>query len=376
MSQGLHHVDDFTAGSSQHQVLQRHRQKSQAAATERQSPGGGLAEYYSEGETRIPSWLVIGDKQRHRDSDRPQRSQRSTAATPTPTSPRAGSMTAEPPTATAVAQFTDKSVHGFDLTFAAPKSVSLIRALTDDVAEKVLATAHTAAVHAAMEYLHRHAGYTRVHNPITGNKDLQRLPGLVAIAYQHETSRCGDPHLHTHVIVPNRQPRRRRPAGVARLQKPVPRGQSRRHHLPGHPAPPAARRARLRIQPRRPAHRDGRDRRRRPATASKRGRSAPPGCANGRATTSSSSTANPPPRNWPPRRRPPGPPSPNRCRGPTSKQQWRADARGLTSGPRRALSRRAPNAAHSARRTRRGRASPRWRRTSTSPRSPAPTWSN
>jgi conjugative relaxase-like TrwC/TraI family protein len=30
---------------------------------------------------------------------------------------------------------------------------------------------------------------------------------LVAIAYQHETSRCGDPHLHTHVLVPNRQAR-------------------------------------------------------------------------------------------------------------------------------------------------------------------------
>lgn len=29
----------------------------------------------------------------------------------------------------------------------------------------------------------------------------------MAIAYQHETSRCGDPHLHTHVIVPNRQAR-------------------------------------------------------------------------------------------------------------------------------------------------------------------------
>ena len=69
-------------------------------------------------------------------------------------------------------------MHGFDLTFSAPKSVSLIRALTDDVAEKVLAAAHTSAVRAAMEYLHRHAGYTRVHNPITGNKDLQRLPGL------------------------------------------------------------------------------------------------------------------------------------------------------------------------------------------------------
>src|SRR5262249_30346419 len=113
-------------------------------------------------------------------------------------------------------EFTETSVHGFDLTFSAPKSVSLIRALTDDVAEKVLATAHTRAVHAAMQYLHRHAarqssprhaGYTRVHNPHSGNKDLQRLPGMVAIAYQHETSRCGDPHLHTHVIVPNRQPR-------------------------------------------------------------------------------------------------------------------------------------------------------------------------
>ena len=34
-----------------------------------------------------------------------------------------------------------------------------------------------------------------------------RLPGLVAIGYQHETSRTGDPHLHTHVIVPNRQAR-------------------------------------------------------------------------------------------------------------------------------------------------------------------------
>ena len=53
----------------------------------------------------------------------------------------------------------------------------------------------------------RNAGYTRVHNPVSGEKDLVRLPGVVAIAYQHETSRAGDPHLHTHVLVPNRQAR-------------------------------------------------------------------------------------------------------------------------------------------------------------------------
>ncbi len=120
---------------------------------------------------------------------------------------RAGSMTASPPTAPSGRAFRKGSVHGFDLTFAAPKSVSLLRALTDDIGEKVMGHAHVKAVEAAMAYLHDHAGYTRVHNPVTGRKDLVRLPGLVAIAYQHETSRCGDPHLHTHVIVPNRQAR-------------------------------------------------------------------------------------------------------------------------------------------------------------------------
>jgi conjugative relaxase-like TrwC/TraI family protein len=177
------------------------------AAMDRQKANGGLAEYYSEGETRVPTWLVVGDK---------EALSRTTGLTDAEL--QGGDADTEDarvwlddgraPNGAEGRAFTDKSIHGFDLTFAAPKSVSLIRALTDDIAEKVLATAHTKAVQAAMDYLHRHAGYTRVHNPITKSKDLQRLPGLVAIAYQHETSRCGDPHLHTHVIVPNRQPRR------------------------------------------------------------------------------------------------------------------------------------------------------------------------
>jgi conjugative relaxase-like TrwC/TraI family protein len=104
--------------------------------------------------------------------------------------------------------FGQRGVHGFDLTLCAPKSVSLVRALrTDDVMAKAIADAHTTALAEAMEYLAAHAGYTRVHNPRTGEKDMVRLPGLTAIAYQHETSRCGDPHLHTHVVVPNRQAR-------------------------------------------------------------------------------------------------------------------------------------------------------------------------
>jgi conjugative relaxase-like TrwC/TraI family protein len=169
--------------------------------------GGGLAEYYSEGETRAPVWVCVGDTE--------------TAAALVGLSPseRAGG----PADMDAVARwlddgiapngahgraFTERSAHGFDLTFSAPKSVSLIRALGgDDVIAKAVEQAHNYAVGEALEYLHQHAGYTRVHNPDTGYKDLVRLPGLVMAAYQHETSREGDPHLHTHVLLPNRQAR-------------------------------------------------------------------------------------------------------------------------------------------------------------------------
>ena len=177
------------------------------AAMDRQQANGGLAEYYSEGETRIPTWLVVGDKQliSHATGLTDAELEGGDANTD---DVRIWLDDGQSPNGKASREFTDNSVHGFDLTFAAPKSVSLIRALTDDIAEKVLATAHTRAVAAAMAYLQQHAGYTRVYNRVTGNRDLQRLPGLVAIAYQHETSRCGDPHLHTHLIVPNRQPRR------------------------------------------------------------------------------------------------------------------------------------------------------------------------
>jgi conjugative relaxase-like TrwC/TraI family protein len=169
--------------------------------------GGGLGEYYSAHETRTPVWLLAGDTR--------------TVAT------LVGLTDAERADGAADAQlvarwlddgiapngahgrsFGECGVHGFDLTFCSPKSVSLVRALrTDDVVAKAIADAHTTALSEAMEYLAAHAGYTRVHSPRTGEKDLVRLPGLAAVAYQHETSRCGDPHLHTHVIVPNRQPR-------------------------------------------------------------------------------------------------------------------------------------------------------------------------
>ncbi|MGY4647676.1 MobF family relaxase [Mycobacterium sp. URHB0021] len=177
------------------------------AAADRQKAGGGLGEYYSEAETRAPVWMLAGD------------TGKAAALTGLSASDRAGGVAdldvvehwivdgSAPNRATGRA-FGERSNHGFDLVFCAPKSVSLARAVGgDEVLSKAIAEAHRVAVAEALEYLHSHAGYTRVHNPITGMKDLVRLPGLVTAAYQHETSRAGDPHLHTHVLLPNRQAR-------------------------------------------------------------------------------------------------------------------------------------------------------------------------
>jgi conjugative relaxase-like TrwC/TraI family protein len=177
------------------------------AAADLQRSNGGLGEYYSERDTRTPVWLLAGD------------TRRVAVLTGLTDAQRAGGEADAAlvarwlddgigPNGAHGRSFRNRGVHGFDLTFCAPKSVSLLRALrADDVVAKGIAQAHTAALGEAMEYLARHAGYTRMHNPVTGEKNLVRLPGLVAVAYQHETSRCGDPHLHTHVVVPNRQAR-------------------------------------------------------------------------------------------------------------------------------------------------------------------------
>ena len=85
-------------------------------------------------------------------------------------------------------------MHGLDLTFCAPKSVSLVRALRgdDDVLSKAIANAHSAAIAEAMEYLTAHAGYTRIHNPLTPCEIISAGHGLVGhIAAAEDTVPCG-----------------------------------------------------------------------------------------------------------------------------------------------------------------------------------------
>ncbi len=93
-----------------------------------------------------------------------------------------------------------RRVPGFDATFSAPKSVSLLYALGDIETRAAAVAAHEAAVDAALGYLERHAAKGR-----RGHGGIVQVEtgGFVAAAFRHRTSRLGDPQLHTHVLIAN-----------------------------------------------------------------------------------------------------------------------------------------------------------------------------
>lgn len=91
-------------------------------------------------------------------------------------------------------------VPGFDLTFSAPKSVSLTWALGGEGAGAEVAAAHRASVAAALDYMQRQACWTRRGH---GGHEFVRGNGFLAAAYLHRSSRACDPQLHTHVLVAN-----------------------------------------------------------------------------------------------------------------------------------------------------------------------------
>ena len=89
---------------------------------------------------------------------------------------------------------------GFDLTFSAPKSVSLLGALGPEDVGAEVADAHHRAVEAAVAYLEEQAAFLR-----RGINGIERVAatGLVAASFTHCSSRAGDPALHSHVLVAN-----------------------------------------------------------------------------------------------------------------------------------------------------------------------------
>ena len=89
---------------------------------------------------------------------------------------------------------------GRDLTFSAPKSVSLAALVGGD---KRVVEAHDRAVAATLAWVEKHAAETRMKSPETGAMARVGNQKIVAGTFRHDTSRNLDPQLHTHAVLAN-----------------------------------------------------------------------------------------------------------------------------------------------------------------------------
>ncbi|HEX4081509.1 MAG TPA: MobF family relaxase, partial [Acidimicrobiales bacterium] len=93
------------------------------------------------------------------------------------------------------------TVAGYDLTFAAPKSVSVLLALAGPDAAAAVEVAHDVAVDRAVGYVDRRA--LAVRRGDADERVVVPTDGAIGAAFTHRVSRALDPHLHTHVVVAN-----------------------------------------------------------------------------------------------------------------------------------------------------------------------------
>ena len=95
-----------------------------------------------------------------------------------------------------------KIVHrpGRDLTFSAPKSVSLAALVGGD---SRIVEAHDRAVAATLDWVEKNTAETRMKDPDTGNMVRAGGQKIVAATFRHDTSRNLDPQLHTHAVLAN-----------------------------------------------------------------------------------------------------------------------------------------------------------------------------
>ncbi|MCY3830197.1 MAG: relaxase domain-containing protein [Rhodospirillaceae bacterium] len=89
---------------------------------------------------------------------------------------------------------------GRDLTFSAPKSVSLAALVGGD---RRIVEAHDRAVGRALDWFERSAAETRTQDPASGRMVRTGDQKTVIATFRHETSRNLDPALHTHSVIAN-----------------------------------------------------------------------------------------------------------------------------------------------------------------------------
>jgi conjugative relaxase-like TrwC/TraI family protein len=94
----------------------------------------------------------------------------------------------------------DKLVHaaGIDLTFSAPKSVSIQAQVHGD---KKVMDAHRKAVIKTLSYIEKNLIQTR--KMVNGELVYEDVSNITASMFRHDTSRNQDPQLHTHCVLAN-----------------------------------------------------------------------------------------------------------------------------------------------------------------------------
>lgn len=89
---------------------------------------------------------------------------------------------------------------GIDLTFSAPKSVSVMALVGGD---ERLIKAHDEAVKATLSHIESNVLETRVWDNASKTQLKERDLDMVAAMFRHEVNRNQDPHLHTHNVIAN-----------------------------------------------------------------------------------------------------------------------------------------------------------------------------
>src|SRR5579884_1816058 len=107
---------------------------------------------------------------------------------------------------------TGEHVAGVDVTFSAPKSVSVVWALSDPTARSAVEAAHEGATLVALGHIERNVPLVRRR---LGEDEVvhEQAAGIIAARFRHHTSRLTedqhargevpDPQLHDHVVIAN-----------------------------------------------------------------------------------------------------------------------------------------------------------------------------
>lgn len=104
------------------------------------------------------------------------------------------------PNGTLMSQVTHGGYHrpGYDLTFSAPKSVSILALVADN---QEIIKAHRESVYEVIKKIEQKYGSTRVKN--NGVVSIEKTENVIVASFEHGDSRAGDPNLHTHCVLMN-----------------------------------------------------------------------------------------------------------------------------------------------------------------------------